>query len=50
MGDAARHIVFLIAALAVGIALGAVTKFGFGRDLAVTAETPASPLQQDSRL
>jgi hypothetical protein len=37
-----RHVVLLAMALALGIALGAVTKFGLGRNLAVALETNAT--------
>ena len=37
-----RHVVLLAMALALGIALGAVTKFGLGRSLAVALETDST--------
>jgi hypothetical protein len=41
--SAVRQIVLLALALALGIALGAVTKFGLGHDLAVAQSAAASP-------
>ena len=38
-GGVARNAVLVLMALALGLALGAVTKFALGHDLAVAVET-----------
>ena len=39
--DAARNAVLVVLAMAIGLMLGAVTKFGFGYDLSAKADARA---------
>jgi hypothetical protein len=42
MGIGTRNVVLVLMALVLGFALGAVTKFGLGHDLAVAVETSST--------
>jgi hypothetical protein len=42
--DAARNAALVVLAMAIGLMLGAVTKFGFGYDLSAKAEAHAAKI------